>query len=59
MARERRELHGQALALVRKTEVPFLLGGGYALRHYTGRVRGTSDMDVFVRRRDAAGLLDA
>jgi len=37
---------------------PFLLGGGYALRHYTGGVRGTKDLDVFVRRRDARALLD-
>jgi hypothetical protein len=39
--------------------VPFLLGGGYALRHYVGRVRGTSDMDVFVRPRDAVRMLGA
>ena len=31
---------------------------GYALRHYTGDVRGTRDLDVFVRRRDARRLLD-
>ncbi len=42
-----------------RSGIPFLVGGGYALRHYTGDVRGTKDLDVFVRRRDAVALLDA
>lgn len=37
--------------------VPFLVGGGHALRHYTGNVRGTKDLDVFVRRSDALALM--
>jgi len=57
--RQRRELHRRALGLLTGSGTPFLLGGGYALRHYTGRVRGTSDMDVFVRRRDLPALMDA
>jgi hypothetical protein len=36
--------------------VPFLVGGAYALEHYTGIERRTKDLDVFVRPavRDAA-----
>jgi len=39
--------------------IPFLVGGGYALRYYTGSVRGTKDLDVFLRRGDAVPLLEA
>jgi hypothetical protein len=38
-------------------EIPFLVGGGHALRHYTGDVRPTRDLDVFVRRDDALAFL--
>ena len=31
-------------------EVPFLVGGAYAFAHYTGIVRHTKDLDLFVRR---------
>jgi hypothetical protein len=39
--------------------IPFLVGGGYALRHYARNVRGTTDLDVFVRRADAPRFLRA
>jgi len=39
--------------------IPFLLGGGHALRHYAADVRATADLDVFVRRRNADALLEA
>lgn len=55
-ARSRR--HRQALELLRRLELPFLVGGGHALRHYTGDVRGTRDLDVFVRRNNALALLE-
>lgn len=32
--------------------VPFLVGGAYALRHYTGVERNTKDFDIFIRRED-------
>jgi aminoglycoside-2''-adenylyltransferase len=54
----RRRRHRHALALLTQAGVPFLVGGGYALRHYTGDVRGTKDLDVFVRRREARALLE-
>jgi hypothetical protein len=41
-----------------RLDVPFLVGGGHALRHYAGGVRATKDLDVFVRRADAQALLD-
>jgi hypothetical protein len=55
----RRRRHRRALIQMTRTGIPFLIGGGYALRHYTKGVRGTKDLDVFVCRRDALGLLRA
>jgi hypothetical protein len=39
--------------------VPFLVGGAYALVHYTGIVRHTKDFDVFVRPQHCRQALDA
>jgi hypothetical protein len=50
--------HRRALELMTSLEIPFLVGGGHALRHYTGDVRGTKDLDVFVRRNDALAFLE-
>src|SRR5947208_16392851 len=57
-ARTRPDRHREALELLNGQERRFLLGGGYALRHYTGAVRGTQDRDVFVRRQHAPSLAD-
>lgn len=40
------------LSLLSRANVPFLLGGGYALRHWTGISRDSKDLDIFVRRDD-------
>ncbi len=32
--------------------VPFLVGGAFALAHFTGIERETKDLDLFIRRRD-------
>lgn len=50
--------HRRALEVMSRLGIPFLVGGGHALRHYTGDVRGTKDLDVFVRRSDAPALLE-
>lgn len=57
--RRRRRPHRRVLAFLAEQPIPFLVGGGHALRHYTGHVRGTRDLDLFVRRADAGRLLDA
>lgn len=38
--------------------VPFLVGGGYAFRHYTGIDRITRDFDVFMSPEGVPGLLE-
>jgi len=35
-------------------EIPFLVGGAYAFRYYTGIVRDTKDLDLFLRSSDQA-----
>lgn len=47
-----------ALAVLAKARVPHLLGGAYALAHYTGMARHTKDLDLFVRPADAPRTLD-
>jgi hypothetical protein len=46
-----------ALQLLNEARVAFLVGGAYALAHYTGIVRHTKDFDIFVRRRDCRQVL--
>jgi hypothetical protein len=47
------------LDVLRDVGPPFLVGGAYALATYTGIVRHTKDLDVFVRPDDAGRALDA
>ena len=56
--RRRTERHRDVLAVMVASGIPVLVGGGHALRFYTGGVRGTRDLDVFVRPADAQRLLE-
>lgn len=47
-----------ALAALHSAEVPYLLGGAYAFAHYTGVIRHTKDLDLFVKPADAAHALE-
>jgi hypothetical protein len=38
----------QALTTLREAQIPFLIGGAYAFRHYTGIMCKTKDLDLFV-----------
>ena len=44
--------------LLQASGIPFLLGGAYAFAYYTGIVRHTKDLDLFVRPRDAEAILN-
>ena len=48
-----------ALIALKESGVPFLVGGGYALVHYTGILRYTKDLDVFIRAADIEPTLEA
>jgi hypothetical protein len=47
------------LLALRSAEIPFLVGGAYALERYTGIARYTKDLDVFLRLRDMPAALAA
>lgn len=49
----------EALDCLERSGVSFLLGGAYALAHYTGIVRRTKDLDVFIRPADCGRALRA
>jgi hypothetical protein len=50
-------LYGQALARLVETDVPFLIGGAFALERYTGIARDTKDLDIFLRPGDVDAVL--
>ena len=50
----RRTLH-----ILADEQVPFLVGGSHAFLHYTGIVRDTKDLDIFVRREELDRALHA
>jgi hypothetical protein len=53
------EFYQNTLRVMRDARVPFLVGGAYALANYTGIVRHTKDLDLFVRPADAPQALEA
>ena len=48
----------QALVALSEREAPFLVGGTYAFRHYTGIARPTKDLDLFVRKAELERVLE-
>jgi hypothetical protein len=54
-----RSRYGATLRRLNQERIPYLVGGTYALSHYTGIFRPTKDLDLFVREADRDGLLDA
>lgn len=55
----RQEFFGRSIDVLRKAQVPFLVGGAFAVECYTGVSRETKDFDVFVRREDMEPALEA
>jgi hypothetical protein len=51
------DFYGEILSLMSETGIDFLLGGGYAVSHYTGIQRDTKDMDIFLRVADYPKVL--
>lgn len=46
------------LVRLREADIPHLVGGAYAMRHYADIERDTKDLDVFLRRVDVERALD-
>lgn len=53
------EFYEKALMALTEPEIPFLVGGAYALAHYTGVVRHTKDLDLFILPSDCERVLRA
>jgi hypothetical protein len=47
----------ECLETLNNSGIPFLVGGTYALSHYTGIIRHTKDLDIFVRPADSETVL--
>jgi hypothetical protein len=52
------DARADALRALAASDVPFLVAGAYAFFEYTGIVRDTKDLDVFLRRRDLAAAFE-
>src|SRR5947208_2050291 len=46
------EFYVNALRALDDAGVPYVVGGGYCMAHYTGIARNTKDLDLFVRPGD-------
>ncbi|MGE5612563.1 MAG: nucleotidyltransferase family protein [Bacillota bacterium] len=58
MKQQARAFYLDALAALDRSQVPYLVGGGYAMTAYTGITRQTKDLDLFVRAGDSRRALD-
>lgn len=47
-----RRFYVEAMRRLDEAQVPYLVGGGYAMVHYTGIARSTKDLDLFIRPAD-------
>lgn len=51
-----RDFYRDLVRLFSENEIPFLIGGTFALQRYTGIARKTKDLDFFIRRKDFAPI---
>jgi hypothetical protein len=52
-----RAFYKEALLILDEIGADYMLGGGFALYHYTGIVRDTKDLDIFCRSSDYTRIL--
>jgi hypothetical protein len=57
--RELPEFYFEALNLLDRAGVPYLIGGAFAQSRYTKRYRETKDLDLILRRADVPGAMAA
>ncbi|HEX8597727.1 MAG TPA: hypothetical protein VF952_04345 [Chloroflexia bacterium] len=51
------EFYRKAMLLINEAQIPFLVGGAYAMQRYTGISRHTKDFDIFVKPEDSERVL--
>jgi hypothetical protein len=54
---ERDPFFQSVIAALTDSGIPYMVGGAYALERYTGIVRRTKDLDIFVKREDCSSVL--
>lgn len=54
---ESEAFYKEALQLLNQSGIDYLLGGGFAMSHYTGIFRDTKDLDIFCRPVDHTKIL--
>jgi hypothetical protein len=52
-----KDFYRESLSLLTKSNIPFLIGGGFAFRHYTNIHRDTKDLDIFCKASYAFQIL--
>ncbi len=56
LRQEAGDFYQEVLGLLQYHDLPFLVGGAFALTCYTGICRYTKDLDLFVKRSDVASI---
>ena len=59
LSSEAQDFYRRSMRILKEQQLPYLVGGAYALTLYTGIVRHTKDFDIFVRPQDCRRVLDA
>ncbi|MBI4785678.1 MAG: hypothetical protein HY782_01340 [Chloroflexi bacterium] len=59
LAPQTRDFYRHVVTALAHSQLPFLVGGAYALGCYTGITRDTKDFDIFVRPREVGAILEA
>ncbi|HEV8293031.1 MAG TPA: hypothetical protein VGP94_13945, partial [Tepidisphaeraceae bacterium] len=54
-----RQFYIDALKELDGAGIPYVVGGGYAMVHYTGIARNTKDLDIFIKPSDCKRTLEA
>jgi hypothetical protein len=52
-------IYAEVIRRARTRDIPFALGGGFAIAAYTGHWRNTKDIDLYVLPENSAGLIEA
>ena len=52
-----REFYVDAMRILDEAGLPYLVGGGYAMAHYSGISRNTKDLDLFIKASDHERIL--
>jgi hypothetical protein len=53
-----RDFYVDALRVLDEAQVPYVVGGGYAMAYYTGIRRNTKDLDIFIKEADQLRALN-